>query len=593
MASLTENPLRLQSPLYFATLEAPFLRTPQTLNGFNFQDWYNRSLWARGRQQQEITGNWRVKKLRVKQPAAEELRPRRQTAKESYRELCERLSKILLPYQVQKFRRSFSVNQEEGQDDVRRVFAVEAPGGLSYLLVNERSCWTRIHRWNGTRFERAGAFQSGPVDEVTALRVENSTSSVPEFAFMTSYEMAEDEHEASWNCSGLKASLLSWQMVREPQDMAPMDVPIDTLRALQQELQESQHPVYQQAIKYLRRPTIESQLGKEWQEQKRQQELDPAELEGMRSRLLDTLEFRLQAEVNITQLSIPESDLFDEHLVEDFLELQQQLRGLRRRLDTDTLPLPDTPARVLAARSAQLIWPVLQELRGLSRGNATGHQEQLLEQALLDVLALANEGSTSSGEDERLHAVIQRLRELQQELHPPPEETLFSASDQEEQFLPSTNLDWRPLQTLRLYVGPSNRPRLLYARLTLLTPAGGPPPTTAHIQVHHANGSVFQSLAAEPGARHLTTLRVRDETLLAFVEGCCSIRVLIYRGVQGFVPFAQFPAGEQEVLQLLGLRVPLKRSPGALYYLAVAQSRGVTFYELVVAGLLEPWLKCT
>ncbi|KAH8289739.1 hypothetical protein KR054_010197 [Drosophila jambulina] len=592
VATLTSEPLRLESPLYFARLEAPFLKTDQPLNGFDFQDWYERSLWAKGRSEQEITGSWRMKKLRLKQ-APDELRPRRQTVKESYRDLCERLSRILLPYQVQKLSQSFSIKQAENQDDVRRVFALEAPGGITYLLINERGCWTRIHRWNGTGFEPAGAFQSGPVDEVTALVVGN-TSAVPEFAFMTSYEMQEDEHETSWNCSNLKPKLVSWQMTKERQATEPMDVPLARLRALQEQLHSQRilppHPVYQEAIRYLKRPTIESQLGSEWQKQ----QLDPAELSRMRSRLLDTLEFRLQTEVNITQLSIPESDLFDEHLVEDFLQLLQQLSSLRRRLDIDSLPLPDTPARVLAARSAQLIWPVLQELKGLSNDDTTGEQELRLEQALVDVLTLANEGSSGANEDERLHAVIERLRKLQEELHQ-LEEQEESASVREEQFLLPPNLDWRPLQTLRLYVGPAHRPRLLYARLTLLTPAGGAPPT-AHIQVHHANGSIFQSLAAERGARHLTSLRVRDETLLAFVEGCCTIRVLIYRGVQGFVPFAQFDAPPEregaEVLQLLGMRVPLKRAPGAVYYLAVVQARRVIFYELVVVGLLEPWLKC-
>ncbi|KAH8342218.1 hypothetical protein KR059_007442 [Drosophila kikkawai] len=606
VATLTVEPVRLESPLYFARLEAPFLKTDHPLNGFDFRDWYERSLWARGRTQQEISGSWRVKKLLVKQ-AADELRPRRQTPKESYRDLCERLSRILLPYQVQKLRQSFSLKQEEDQDDVRRLFAVEPPGGSTYLLVNERGCCTRLYRWNNTGFERAGAFQSGPVDEVTPLMVSN-TSSMPEFAFMTSYELQEDEHEASWNCSGLKSTLIGWQMTQERQAMEEIDVPLARLRALQDELHSHRSPIYQEAIRYLKRPTIESQLGKEWQEQKKIQELKPAELARIRGRLLDTLEFRLQAEVNITQLSIPESDLYDEHLVEDFLQLLQQLRGLRGRLNLEALPLPDTPARVLAARSAQLIWPVLQELKGLPQGNGTGKQELKLEQALLDVLALANDGSSGgSGEDERLHAVIERLRELQQELHQleedeEEEQRKAAASNREEQFLPPPYLDWRPLQTLRLYVGPAHRPRLLYARLTLLSPAGGPPPTTpstappAHIQVHHANGSIFQSLAAERGARHLTTLRVRDETLLAYVEGCCNIRVLIYRGVQGFVPFTSFSApqesGNAEVLQLLGLRVPLKRAPGAVYYLAVVQARRVIFYELVVVGLLEPWLKC-
>ncbi|XP_016948778.1 uncharacterized protein LOC108023667 [Drosophila biarmipes] len=605
VATLEQDPVRLQSPLYFANLQAPFLKANQNLNGFNFKDWYEGSLWSRGREQQEISGNWRVKKLRVKQ--ADELRPRRQTVEESYRELCEGLARILLPYKVQKLRKSFSLKQERDQEDIRRIFALEAHGGISYLLVNEQGCWTRIHRWNGTAFDRSGAFQSGPVDEVAALRVGNKSSN-QEFSFMTSYEMQDDEHEATRNCSGLKPILLSWKL-NKTRNTEPIDIPADTLRNLREQHEQlknplSPNPSYQQAIKYLKRPTIVSQLGSQWQEQK---ELDPAELAGMRKRLLDNLEFRLQAEVNITQLSIPESDLFDEHLVEDFLELMRQLHSLRRRLNTETLPLPDTPARVLAARSAQLIWPTLLELRGISHENDTSLQELVLEQTLLDVLALAND-ENGSGDDEKLHAVIERLRSLREELRKAErdqEEAAGSSSDKEEQFLPPPTVDWRSVATLRLIVGPSNRGRLLYARLTVVTPKGGPPPTTpssapaAHIQLHHANGSLFQSLAAERGARHLTTLRVRDETLLAFVEGCCRVRVLIYRGVQGFVDFSRFRVprtvggnGDGEVLQLLSLRLSLNRPPGAMYSLAVVQARRVTFYELVIAGLFEPWIQC-
>ncbi|EDX00884.1 uncharacterized protein LOC6523903 [Drosophila yakuba] len=609
VAILGEDPLRLQSPLYFDTLHAPFLRAHQNLNGFDFKDWYEGSLWARGREQQEISGNWRVKKLQVKQ--GDELRPRRQTAEESYREFCEGLARMLLPYKVQKLQKRFELNQEKDQENIRRVFDLEAPGGIIYLLVNQQGCWTRIHRWNGSLFDRSGAFKSGPVDEAVALRVGN-TSSNQEFAFMTSYELQDDQTEPRWNCSEGKPILLSWKL-NKTKTTEHMELSADTLRNIKEQYEQRKsqplpNPSYQQAIKYLQRPTIKSLLGSKWQEAK--QELSPSEMARMRRRLLDTLEFRLQTEVNITQLSIPESDLFDEHLVEDFLELMRQLRSLRRRLDTETLPLPNTPARVLAARSAQLIWPTLQELREVSAldGNASGFQEQVLEQTLLDVLTLANE-ENGLGDDEKLHAVIQRLRNLKAELHGQEDDhegPAASSSDRKEQFLPLPAVDWRPVQTLRLAVGPANRPRLLYARLTVVTPRDEPPPTTpstapaAHIQLHHANGSLFQSLAGEHGARHLTSLRVRDETLLAFVEGCCRIRVLIYRGVQGFVDFARFRAagkelknGDGEVLQLLSLRLPLSRQPGAMYFLAVVQARRVTFYEVVVAGLLEPWLKCS
>ncbi|KAH8419645.1 hypothetical protein KR009_000239 [Drosophila setifemur] len=605
VATLGEDVVRLQSPLYFAQLHAFFLKTKHPLNGFDFRDWYERSLWAGGREQQEITGSWRVKELRVKQAQEEEQRPRRQTPEESYRELCQSLVRITLPYQLQKLRKSFSLRMGRDQGVVRRVFPLgaDADGATSssYLLINELGCWTRIYKWNGTAFHPSGAFQSGPVDEVVALR----SGKDQDLAFLTNHEMGLDESEESWNCTGLKIkNLMSWRMDQE-RNTKRFDIPLERIRSLKEQLQRSSlsHPSYQRGIRYLKQPSIASQLGGKWQET----ELKPAELARIRKRLLDTLEQRLQAEVHITQLSIPESDLFDEHLVEDFLDLTHQLRGSLGPLNVDTLPLPDSPARVLAARSGQLIWPVLQELRGMSKygSGRDQHQEVILEQALIDVLRLAN-GEGILVEQEKLHAVIRRLRMLHEALLEDPEPEA-SPSQREEQVLPLPSPDWRPVQTVRLLVGPAHRAQLLYARLTLLAPPEGPPPTTpssapaAHIQLHHANGSLFQSLAAERGARYLSTLRVRDETLLAFVEGCCRIKVMIYRGVQGFVPFARFRApkrskrsrGEdEEVLQLFTMRLPLQRPPGAMYTLAVAQAKRITFYELVIAGLLEPWLKC-
>ncbi|XP_033247791.1 uncharacterized protein LOC108164646 [Drosophila miranda] len=612
VASLEEPTIRLQSPLFFSRLHAPHLRARQRLNAFDFVDWHERSLWARGRTEQTITGNWRVKQLRVKQAADGDIRYRRQTMEqmeEQYRKLCQRLSTMFgslsIPYQVQKLRRSFTLRQPKRNEDVRRIFGLDAAvqaggrGGI-FLLVNEMGCWTRIHRWNGTRFAHAGAFQSGPVDEVIGLQLKNNSGR--DFAFMTSHEMDEGEHESTWNCTGASV-LQSWQTDGEQKETEPLAIPVETLQGLkekQKELQKRPLPSYQEAIKYLQRPAVESELGPHWG---RRKEIGPEELHALRRRLLETLSFRLQTEVNITQLSIPESDLYDDQLVEDFLQLMTQLQGFRPRLQTDTLPLPDSPARVLAARSAQLIWPVLQELRVIGGDGGSGAEEELaLEETLLDVLEVAN--NSSSEQTSQLHAVIGRLRQLQEQLQRNDGEPMASASSRApDQTLPHPTLQWRPVQTLRLHVGPKNRSRLLYARLTLLdTPEGRGSPTTpstappAHIQLHHANGSLFQSLAADRQARQLTALRVRDETLLAFVEGCCQIRVFIYRGVQGFVPFARFRAHkadeESPVLQLLAIRLPLQRPPGSVYALAVAQARRITFYELVIAGLLEPWLKC-
>lgn len=647
VATLHEDVLCLQTPLYFERLHAPELRTLFHINGFDYAAWHEKSLWAQGRAQQVISGNWRVRWLRVKQGQQAHDVYRRQAAAWTgqYRELCERLAKLFgllqLPYQVTKLRRSFELRQPNDQPDLRRAFALKSPSKDSnYLLLNEQGCWTRIYRWNGTDYASSSAFESGPIDEVTVLQVRNESNGnfSDQFSFMTSYELQDDDElvdRLGWNCSSPQ-NLQSWRTSAHI-EIKPLELSLGSLQRLQQQHEAKQQqqqrrvPSYQHAIKYLNQPSIESHLRPHLDAT---DALGQQQYETLRARLLEHLSFRLQTEVNITQLSIPESDLFDdEHLVEDFLWLMRQLQRHASRtgsqvfaaLSTDTLPLPDNPARVLAARSGHLIWPVVEELLALharlgppaNDSVDVVEQQHLLiaelEHTLLDVLLLANEGSfelhMDHGDDhtQRLHAVIARLRQLQQVLHElaqQQQQLQQEASSRQESVLPPPEQQWQHVQTIRVYVGAAHRARLLYARLSLVVPDTPPvAPSTApaaHIQLHHANGTLFQSLAANQRARELTTLRIRDETLLAFVEGCCLVRVLIYRGVQGFVPFAQFQAEsdataaqqKSSVLQLLAVRLPLQRPPGALYTLAVVQARRLIFYELVIPGLFEPWLQC-
>ncbi|KAH8269889.1 hypothetical protein KR044_000605, partial [Drosophila immigrans] len=608
VATLHEPQLRLQTPLYFELLHAPELRTQFPLNGFDYTRWHEQSLWAQGRPMQVITGNWSVYWLRVKRPqeaaqVAHAVYRRQATAMaQRQRELCQRLAKLFgllrLPYQVKQLRHRFELQQAAEHEDLRRVFAVKSSQlRTNYLLLNELGCWTRIYRWNGASFERAGAFESGPIDEVTVLQLRNATlHDEDQFSFMTSHELSD---EPSWNCSSLQ-QLQSWRSsgVQQP-EIAPLGVPASMLQQLQQQHKakalQPHVASYQQAIKYLQRPSIESQL--------RPNLAASGGSESERERLLEQLSFRLQTEVNITQLSIPESDLYDdEQLVENFLWLMRQLQRspVLAALPTDTLPLPDNPARVLAVRSCHLMWPVWHALSALP--NATvGQEAELLLQlqlAMHDVLQIAylqESWADAQADDDtlRLHAVIERLRLLQQQLQ--QREQLAAASVVYSKRLEAPQQLWQPVQTIRLHVGPAQRARLLYACLTIVAPdAPATAPSTApaaHIQLHHANGTLFQSLAANPRARQLTALRVLDETLLAFVEDCCRVRVFIYRGIQGFVPFAQFHT-EAEVLQLLALRLPLLQSPGALYTLAVVQARRIVFHELVIPGHFESWLHC-
>ncbi|XP_030379512.1 uncharacterized protein LOC115627819 [Scaptodrosophila lebanonensis] len=634
VASLSEPKLRLRTPLYFARIHTPHLQTSHHISGIDFKHWHQNSLWARGRPMQYITGNWSVGELLVRQPPAvpsgqipEHSLYRRRTAMDEFQALCERFKNIFqwlrFPYHVQRLERRFVLSLKPEQKDIRRIFEMKAPvkEGSSYLLINERGCWTRVYRWNGTLYIPAGSFESGPVDDVYALEVENNASSTNgQWHFMTSFEFDGDETQQLLNCSS-PTNLNSWRTTAESVEL--MNLPASLLKNLQQQRQAQQRlmPVsYPRALKYLSRPNTDSVLRPHLQAPSA---LSYEDYHSLLSHLLEDLSFRLHTEVNITQLSIPESDLFDEHLVEDFLAVMQSLQTQQLydpksflSVAPETLQLPDNPARVLAARSVQLIWPVIVELEALHGKlptNAT-HAHDLCVQlkrslglSVRDVLLIANrkKGDTKPVSEDytpQLHAVIARLRQLQQHLQQlmqpekeeqeEGEEMMAAASNQDETM--SVMITAAPLQTIRLVVGDARRPRLLYARLTIATkppvvPSTAPP---AHIQLHYANGTLFQSLAAAHTARQLTALRVRDQTLLAFAENCCRVRVFIYRGVQGFVSFADFTV-EQPIVELLTMRLPLRRPPGAMYALAVAHPRQIVFYELVIMGLLEPWMQCT
>ncbi|ALC48276.1 fs-1-N [Drosophila busckii] len=569
VASSQEAELVLQTPIYFSRLLAPeLLSQQQQLNGFDFTSWHSNSLWSKGRATQRISGNWSVRWLRVKQaPENAEIRQRRQLDavawRQNFGELCQRIGRLfgLLPYKLTQLRSQFAIKQTAQQRDLRRVLLLQDG---NYLLLNEQGCWTRVYRWNGTGYKALAAFESGPVDELWELEAVDNNS----FSFVTRNQMAEQS-----NCSN-RQQLQSWRLAGEQLEMLKM--PKEKFKQLQVEQPlDMEQPWH--SVRYINASQVESDTAAGY---------SPQQLVILRQRLLQQLSFRLQTEVSITQLSIPERDLYeDEQLLEQVLNLMTQLPQL------NTLPLPNTPARVLAWRSVQLTWQALEELQALEqRYNATQEQQQQqaqLQQFMLQLLDLAYE----PGQDDssQLHDVIARLRELQAKLEVDQEAPVSSSSSEQSTQLPQSAQAWRSVETIRLDVGRGQQTHALYARLTL--PITMPMPSIAHVQLYYGNGSLFQTLPAADKARHLVQLRVREETLLAFVEHCCQVRVFIYRGLQGFVPFAQFQAPFQ-VLQLLMLRLPLSHAPGARYMLAVAQPRQLSFYELLVPGLLEPWLHC-
>nr|XP_014087133.2 uncharacterized protein LOC106615441 isoform X2 [Bactrocera oleae] len=372
--------------------------------------------------------------------------------------------------------------------------------------------------------------------------------------------------------------------------------------------------------------------------------------------ILDDLDYRLRLEVNITQLSIPETDLHDEHLVQDFIAVMQALREQQiypnasfEQLEWHVQELPENPAQILAARTVQILWPNIVDMAEIQGYLATNADEADITVATIvdnlgttvrDVLILANskdqveeliDDDAMAAHALELSLVIERVRALQRYLKNTAhtlrtqllEEaavgaTTIAASDDEfEVFASATSATSELVQ--RAIATPPNFSELLIANATWLKfhsknlPALGKGeilPITVFTQqtplellavtlsapqlvgAHQAeivlyldvlSGTRFQTLNARQ-PRSLITIQIASETLLAYVEGCCTVRVLIYRGVEGFVEFTRFKSVERALkifpVMLQGSDI-LVTQP----HLAVAHADRVVFYRFVGGGV--------
>ncbi|XP_065365720.1 uncharacterized protein fs(1)N [Calliphora vicina] len=318
-------------------------------------------------------------------------------------------------------------------------------------------------------------------------------------------------------------------------------------------------------------------------------------------RILIDLGQRLNQQVNITQLSIPESDLFDEHLVPDFLANMEELEKQNIyppeifNISFDHIILPENPAQVLAARVVQISWPVvveMEEIHSYLRSNHT-HDHPLcacitksLGYLIKDVLMLANKHNSSQDPGDytlELTSVIERIRVFEKDLQafvkaleknddkpsqvknlekdlldesPTNREfRVFSQQQDDLMFVENSHLPGdKQGEILSLKVGGTTNPRLLWAvtntksSLTALNNPG------IYLYLRSLKGQLYQVISAiKP--RSLQQLRVKQETLLLYIQDCCQVQVLRYLGSQGFQKFAEIRATEY-IKQILTISLP-------------------------------------
>ncbi|XP_058825184.1 uncharacterized protein LOC131685473 [Topomyia yanbarensis] len=117
--------------------------------------------------------------------------------------------------------------------------------------------------------------------------------------------------------------------------------------------------------------------------------------------------------------------------------------------------------------------------------------------------------------------------------------------------------------------GPLNKKRHLVAVSTVMDTTVNGKQDAIKIYLNIQNGQLYQVLSCHRPS-HLTTLELRDETILAFLESRQTVQIYIYRGPKGFVWNSSFRLASPAI-QMSGVSVPQHaRFMCPVHYLAIA-----------------------
>ncbi|XP_061391629.1 uncharacterized protein LOC133327068, partial [Musca vetustissima] len=339
-------------------------------------------------------------------------------------------------------------------------------------------------------------------------------------------------------------------------------------------------------------------------------------------RMLLDLSTKLNQQINITQLSIPESDLFDEYLIPDFIGIMEELEH-QQIYDKDLLnitfsniSLPETPGQVLTAQVIQIVWPFAEDLQAMqSQMNQTHNlteYEDIKNSLAIFISSILQESNknTSGDHSEDLFKTIQNIRKFDKILHnfltvlkntthseQEADKMLYSATTHRERIF--TNIPLlgnqkipRSPELISLQVGSINNSRPLLA-LTKISSATLIPGQDSAIYLYEQDfqETPLQIINAQD-PHSLIQFRLKQETLLLFIENCCEIQVWRYHGTQGFVLFAKF-SEEKEIEQIATIKLPSAEREEK-YYLVMLTGNKLKFHEIVVEGITQtpPPLPC-
>ncbi|XP_055383336.1 uncharacterized protein LOC129613349 [Condylostylus longicornis] len=194
---LESKTIELYSPVFFKNLTVPEVFTKDTISGFNFNEWYDESLWSSGRTEQTITGHWNIENLYVKgniighdhyinnipldmirgqlDGPTEDQQKQFKHITDDYNILCQKIQKIMKKsqnriYFVKYFEESTKY-KENGLINTINIFKHNE----TYYLLSNVDCYTIIYQWDvkNSKFVQINKFESGSVFEYIAISEKN------------------------------------------------------------------------------------------------------------------------------------------------------------------------------------------------------------------------------------------------------------------------------------------------------------------------------------------------------------------------------------------------------------------------------------
>ncbi|XP_055910742.1 uncharacterized protein LOC129945108 [Eupeodes corollae] len=352
---------------------------------------------------------------------------------------------------------------------------------------------------------------------------------------------------------------------------------------------------------------------------------------------------RLNIQLTDVNYALSEGELQDEHLRNDFTAILDEIHNQKilppnsfTEFCFETNEFSSNLVQILAAKLIQVIWPVIVEVDEVhSHLRSTEHDHPIcsdifssLSSVVNDILQIASQKNHTEASDEknlkiitaRIQVFQKKILQIVDSLEESSSVTSGNSTSSPQSsgdipihvhLLDSNKTLGNPLD--EPFIGQAITGRNLLAADSPHLPARGAGEIVSiktgmlgnyrtliavterkeHVIAGETDsvkiffdvitGSLFQTLSAyKPSC--LTSKRIQDESFLAFVEDNHTVRVLSYKGIQGFVELVRFKV-KNDVLGLKFISLGEKSSDKIpKTFLMMSGGNEVEFYEVLMVG---------